>query len=143
LQHIISGMFHAVYLDAEASGDPPRVFDAATGAGISRLGTATLPPIRPSWRQALPIWGSSLPGADLGVPSKWCHGGVRSRLAASRGLLEQHAGLDLRGPFRLACSPQADLPACQRISPRVAAYAERAAGWLLNVTTSGLTMTAR
>jgi len=25
--------------DAAASGDPPRVFDAATGAGISRLET--------------------------------------------------------------------------------------------------------
>jgi hypothetical protein len=38
LQRNISGMFHAVYPDAAASGDPPRVFDAATGAGISRLG---------------------------------------------------------------------------------------------------------
>jgi hypothetical protein len=55
LEHSISGMFHAAYPDAAAGGDPPRVFDAATGAGISRLGTVTLPPIRRSWRQALPI----------------------------------------------------------------------------------------
>jgi hypothetical protein len=55
LEHSISGMFHAAYPDAAARGDPPRVFDAATGAGISRLGTVTLPPIRRSWRQALPI----------------------------------------------------------------------------------------
>jgi hypothetical protein len=44
LQHSVSGMFHTVYPDAAASGEPPRVFDAATGAGISRLGTVTLPP---------------------------------------------------------------------------------------------------
>jgi hypothetical protein len=55
LQYTISGMFHAVTQMPLASGDPPRVFDAATGAEISRLGTITLPPIRPSWRQALPI----------------------------------------------------------------------------------------
>jgi hypothetical protein len=55
LQHSISGMLHAIYPAAATSGDPPRVFDATTGAGISRLGTVTLPPIRRSWRQALPI----------------------------------------------------------------------------------------
>jgi hypothetical protein len=38
LQHSISGMFHAVYPDAAAKGDPPRVFDAATGAGTYRPG---------------------------------------------------------------------------------------------------------
>ena len=40
-------------------------------------------------------------------------------------------------------SPQAGLPACQRISPRTAAYAKRAAGWLLNVTASGAAMAGR
>ena len=55
----------------------------------------------------------------------------------------QRAGLDLRGPLGLACPPQPGLPACQRISPRTAAYAERAAGRLLNVTASAVAMAAR
>jgi len=40
----------------------------------------------------------------------------------------RHGRLDLRGPLRLGCPPRADLPACQRISPGIGAYAEGAAG---------------
>jgi hypothetical protein len=57
-------------------------------------------------------------------------------------LLEKLAGLDLRGTLGPAGPAQADLPACQRISTRVAAYAGRAAGWLLNVTASAVAMAA-
>ena len=73
--------------------------------------------------------GGQVPIGDLGVPvHQLRHGGVRLRLTISRGLLEQPAELDLRGPFRLAGPPQADLPARQRVSPGVDADAERAAG---------------
>ena len=55
--------------------------------------------------------GRQVPVGDLGVPvHQLRHGGVRLGLAASRGLLEQPAELDLRGPFGLAGLPQADLP---------------------------------
>lgn len=83
--------------------------------------------------------GGQVPVGDLGVPvHQLRYGGVRLRLAASRGLLEQPAEFDLRGPLRLAGPPQADLPTCQRVGPGVDTYAERTAGQLLNVTASGL-----
>ena len=83
--------------------------------------------------------GRQVPVGDLGVPiHQLRHGGVGLGLAASRGLLEQLAELDLRGPFGLTGLPQADLPTRQRISPGVDTYAERTAGELLNVTACGL-----
>ena len=83
--------------------------------------------------------GRQVPVGDFDIPvHQLRHGGVRLGLAASRGLLEQLAELDLRGPFGLTGLPQADLPTRQRISPGVDTYAERAAGELLNVTACGL-----
>src|SRR6266704_3603833 len=83
--------------------------------------------------------GRQVPVGDLGVPiHQLRHGGVRLGLAPRRGLLEQLAEFDLRGPFGLTGLPQADLPARQRISPGVDTYAERTAGELLNVTACGL-----
>jgi hypothetical protein len=63
--------------------------------------------------------------------------GVCLWLPAGRGLLEQLAERDLRGPLGLAGSPQPDLPARQRVGPGLDAYAERAAGQWLYVTASG------
>jgi len=83
--------------------------------------------------------GRQVPVGDLGVPvHQLRHSGVRLGLAPRRGLLEQLAELDVRGPFGLAGLPQADLPARQRISPGVDTYPERTAGELLDVPASGL-----
>jgi ATP/maltotriose-dependent transcriptional regulator MalT len=56
------------------------------------------------------------------------HGDIRVGLASRRGLLEQLAELDLRDPFGLACLPQPDLTARQRVGPGVHLHAPGSAG---------------
>ena len=116
-------------LDQAAAGHPDR----------HALRLDDLVPTRAHLREAAGRMATLLASHGIAPTSApWCRGGVRLGLAPRRGLLEQPAELDLRGPFGLTGFPQADLPTRQRISPGVDTNAERTAGELLNVTACGL-----
>ncbi len=64
--------------------------------------------------------GRQVPVGDFRIPvHELGHGGIRLGLASRRGLLEQFAERYLRRPFCLACLPQPDLSARQRVSSGV------------------------